>query len=130
MSEILLRTSCVPARPAAGESYVIDASLSVEQELRKNTHVTVDFQTLRGVHLFRSHNINAPDPVTGLRSNLQFFAINQVESLASMNGNSMTVTFRSTVKKRFNVLAQYTFSHASPDLAPPAGKKMSASSGV
>jgi hypothetical protein len=107
--------SLVQLAPALTTPYVIDASLSVEQELRKNTHVTVDFQTLRGVHLFRSHNINAPDPVTGLRSNPQFFAINQVESLASMNGNSMTVTFRSTVKKRFNVLAQYTFSHTTDD---------------
>lgn len=107
--------SRVQLAPGLTTPYVLDASLSVEQEIRKNTHVTVDFQTIRGVHLFRSHNIDAPDPVTGIRPNPQFFAINQVESTATMRGNSATVTFRSTAKKRFNLLAQYTFSHSTDD---------------
>ena len=107
--------SLVQLAPGFTTPYVLDASLSVEQEIRKNTHLTVDFQTLRGVHLFRSHNINAPDPVTGLRPNPQFFAINQVESSATMRGNSANVTLRSTVKKRLNLLAQYTFSHTTDD---------------
>jgi hypothetical protein len=107
--------SLVQLAPGVRTPYVLDASLSVEQEIRRNTHLTVDFQTLRGVHLFRSHNIDAPDPVTGLRPNPQFFAINQVESSATMRGNSATVTLRSTVKKRLNLMAQYTFSHTTDD---------------
>jgi hypothetical protein len=103
--------SLVRLAPGLTTPYVLDASLTLERELHKNTHITVDFQTLRGVHLFRSHNIDAPDPATGLRPNPQLFAINLVESSASMRGNAMTVTLRSTVKKRFSLMAQYTLSH-------------------
>jgi hypothetical protein len=107
--------SLVQLAPGLVTPYVLDASVSLERELQKNTHITLDFQTLRGIHLFRSHNINAPDPATGLRPNPQLFAINQVESSASMRGNSMTVTVRSTVRTRFNLMAQYTFSHTTDD---------------
>jgi hypothetical protein len=107
--------SLVRLAPGLTTPYVLDASLSLERELHKNTHITLDFQALRGVHLFRSHNIDAPDPATGLRPNPQLFAINQVESSASMRGNAMTVTLRSTAGKRFNLLAQYTLSHTTDD---------------
>jgi hypothetical protein len=107
--------SLVRLAPGLTTPYVLDASLTFERELHRNTHITVDFQTLRGVHLFRSHNIDAPNPATGLRPNPQLFAINLVESSASMRGNAMTVTLRSTVKKRFSLMAQYTLSHTTDD---------------
>ena len=107
--------SLVRLAPGLTTPYVLDASLSVEQEIHKNTHLTLDFQTLRGVHLFRSHNLDAPNPATGLRPNPQLFAIDQVESSANMRGNSLTVTLRSTSAKRVSLLAQYTFSHTTDD---------------
>lgn len=47
--------------------YTIQGSVSVERQLPWEVTANVTYLWGRGVHLLRTRNINAPDPVTGLR---------------------------------------------------------------
>jgi len=99
--------------------YVLQASFSVERELWKKAQMTVEYQTLRGAHLLRSRNINAPLTETGRRPDPNFLNINQVESSASMRSNALSVTFRGSVGKRLKGMASYTLSRTTDDTGGP-----------
>ena len=101
--------------PDVRAPYLMDASLGIEQQLWPGAQLAVEFQTLRGVHLFRSRNVNAPLPQTGLPPDPNFTNINQVESSATQRGNALNVSFRGRIGKRFHGMAQYTFSHTIND---------------
>jgi hypothetical protein len=95
--------------------YVFQASFSLERELWSKAQMIVEYQTLRGAHLLRSRNINAPLPETGGRPNPNFLNINQVESSGSMRGNALSVTFRGSMGKRLKGMARYTLSRTTDD---------------
>ncbi len=101
--------------PGTRAPYLLDASLGIEQQLWKGAQLTVEGQTLRGVHLFRSRNVNAPLPLTGLPPDPNFTNIDQLESSATLEGNAFNVSFRGQIGKRFHGMAQYTFSHTIND---------------
>ena len=90
--------------------YVTQASVSVERELWKKSLLTVEYQSLRGVKLLRSRNINAP--VLGVRPTANFFNINQVESSGSTRSNSLSVSWRGNIGKRITGMAQYTYAES------------------
>src|SRR5262249_2206966 len=52
--------------PALRSPYLVQASAAVERPLGNSLRATVEYQYLRGVHLYRARDINAPS-VTGLR---------------------------------------------------------------
>jgi len=108
-------TSIVRLAPNITSPYLVQASLGLERELWSKGHLTVEYQMLRGIHLFRSHNINAPLPLTGLRPNPNFLNINQVESTARMRSHAVTATFTGRAGKYLTGTAQYTFSRAIND---------------
>jgi len=95
--------------------YLFQASFSLERELWSKAQMVVEYQTLRGLHLLRSRNINAPLPESGQRPDPNFLNINQVESSASMRGNALSVTFRGSMGKRLKGMAQYTLSRTTDD---------------
>ncbi|MDX2032221.1 MAG: carboxypeptidase regulatory-like domain-containing protein [Blastocatellia bacterium] len=99
--------------------YLGQASISIERELWKRAHLTVEYQTLRGVHLLRSRNINAPLPASlagrGARVDPFFLNINQVESSAASRSHSVNVTYRGGIGRRFKGMAQYTWSRSWDD---------------
>ena len=101
--------------PGTRAPYLLDASLGIEQQLWKGAQLTVEGQTFRGVHLFRSRNVNAPLPLTGLPPDPNFTSIDQAESSATLRGNALNVSFRGQIGKRFHGMAQYTFSHTIND---------------
>jgi len=101
--------------PGTRAPYLLDASLGIEQQLWKGAQLTVEGQTSRGVHLFRSRNVNAPLPLTGLQPDPNFTNIDQAESSATLRGNALNVSFRGQIGKRFHGMAQYTFSHTIND---------------
>src|SRR5262249_35331461 len=70
---------------------------------------------IRGLHLFRSRNINAPIPGIGLRPVSDFLNIDQVEASASMWSHALSVSLRGQISKRFRVTAQYTLSRTEND---------------
>jgi len=99
--------------------YLVQASVSIERELGKRNQLTLEYQMLRGLHLWRSRNINAPLPLTGARPDPNFFNIDQVESSASMRSNALGLSYRGAVGKHFNAIVQYSFSKTINDTSGP-----------
>ncbi len=92
------------------------ANVSVERRLGKGENfLTLDFTTLRGLNLYRLRNVNAPLPGTMTRPDPNFININQFESSGTSRSNSLTVTYRTTLRNRVNFLAQYVLSKSLDD---------------
>jgi hypothetical protein len=90
---------------------VAQASLSVERELWPRNRVSAEYVVARGTHLFRSININAPRPGTGLRPDAAFLNINQVESTAFARSHALNLSWQGRVGKVFKPYVQYVLSH-------------------
>src|SRR5207244_7188454 len=60
--------------------YSTDASVSLEKSLPKGLGLTFSWYTTRGVHLYRSRNINAPLPGTSVRPDPSQWPVVQLES--------------------------------------------------
>jgi hypothetical protein len=123
--------------PASGlvTPYSGNTSISLERSLPKGMGVTVSWDTIRGVHLYRSRNINAPLPgaticVDGtyncwrpdpLRGN-----INQLESTAFSRSNNYSLGFRQTLRNRrnLNLFANYTLGWSHNDTDGSFGNPM------
>jgi hypothetical protein len=99
--------------------YLFQSSVGVERKLGTATQLSIDYQTLRGVHLFRTRNINAPLPGTEQSPNPNFVNINQVESSASLRSNALAVTLRGQFINHFKGMAQYTLSRTTDDTNGP-----------
>jgi len=102
--------SVIRVAPDIRSPYLSQASLGVERELWHTNSLTVEYSFLHGTHLFRSRNINAPLPQTGLRPDPNFVNINQVESAAFERSHAVTATFRGQFGKFFQPYVQYMFS--------------------
>jgi hypothetical protein len=104
--------------------YMFMTSVSVERELWHRSYISVDYQRLRGLHLLRAHDVNAPldqfgPEFTGLRPNMDYQKINQVESSASSNGMALKVMFKGRIGKVFKGMAQYVYAKTKDDTAGP-----------
>jgi hypothetical protein len=89
------------------------ASLGVEREIWKRNTLAIEYQSLRGRHLLRSRNGNAP--INGIRPDATILQLRQVESSASMNSDGMTVTWRGGAGKWLTTMAQYALSKTNDD---------------
>lgn len=127
LQEFVVRNPSYPTPPTLGAQtlpsltrvaadlvvpYQWQASLGVEQEVMGRNLVTIEYQILRGLHLLRSRNVNAPLPSTGLRLDAQYLNINQVEASAQARAHAWTISWRGRVTKRFQPLANYTWMKA------------------
>src|SRR2546426_5407195 len=70
---------------------------------------------LRGVHLFRARNINAPLSTGSPLPDPNFLLIREVESSASLWSHALITTFQGRLSRFIKIKAQYTFSHATDD---------------
>ena len=107
--------STIRVAPDLRSPQVSQVSVGIEHELPRRNLVTAEYSVLRGAHLFRSRNINAPLPATGLRPDPGFLNINQVESTASERSQALTVTLQGRAGKLLKTYAQYVFSHTTND---------------
>src|SRR5260370_23793536 len=105
--------------------YLMQASLGVERKLGKGRNfLTIDYTMGRSVALYRTRNINAPLPVTGIIPNPNYTDIDQFESTGRSRSNSLTTSLQTELKKRLNLLAQSVYSkplsatRPSPSLPP------------
>jgi hypothetical protein len=96
--------------------YLFQGSLGVERSLWSGTQLTVEYQTLRGVHLFRSRNINAPLVAGGVLPDSNFLLVRQIESSGRLRGNALITTFQGRLIKPLKVKAQYTLSRTTDDV--------------
>jgi Carboxypeptidase regulatory-like domain/TonB dependent receptor-like, beta-barrel len=115
----LLLPSVVRVAPDIRAPYVFQAGFSIERALWSKAQMAVEYQTLRGLYLLRSRNLNATLPETRQRPDPNLLNINQVESSASMRSNALSVTFRGSISSWFKGMAQYTLSHTTGNTSGP-----------
>ncbi len=97
--------------------YEMNASLSLEQSLGRDLGMTVSWDAQRGVHLYRSRNINAPLPGTSVRPDPTKGNVNQLESTGFSNSNNLSVSFRTQIRGRLNgfFFGSYTLGYTRND---------------
>jgi hypothetical protein len=97
--------------------YTINQSVSLEQALFKNLGVTFSWDGERGVHLYRSRNINAPLPVTGLRPDPSKGNIYQLESTGLSKSNNYTIGMREQLRGKIQaqIFGSYTLGYTKND---------------
>jgi hypothetical protein len=91
-------------------------SLGVDHQLQKSTTLSVTYTGARGYHLFRSRDVNAPQPpLYAARPNPAYGAVRQIESTGRQESDSLQVTMRGRVTRWFNGQMQYTLSRVVND---------------
>jgi hypothetical protein len=115
--------------------YSGNTSLSIERSLPVGIGLTLSWDTARGVHLYRSRNLNAPLPGTGVcadgtyncgRLDPALGNINQLESTAFSRSSNYTLGFRQTLRNRWNLnlFGNYTLGWSRNDTDGPFGNPM------
>lgn len=93
--------------------YVIHSSFGVQQQLSRSTQLRIEYTYQKGIHQFRSRDINAP--VLGVRPAPDFGRIVQVESSASFVRNAVNVGLTGSFWKDTAFTFDYTLSKAVSD---------------
>ncbi len=81
--------------------YAINSSITVEQKLNSTTGMTVSFDTMRGVHMFRTRNLTAPLP--GVAPDPTKGNVLQLESTGKSFSKNITVGFRENLPQLWNL---------------------------
>ncbi len=97
--------------------YLFQASLSVEHPLFETLRGTLEYRYLRGVHLFRALDVNAP--IAGVRPDPNLFLERVVESIGLLRSNSVIASVQGRVKKAVKFKAQYTLSRSDDNTDGP-----------
>jgi len=99
--------------PSAAIPYQMQYGLSIERQIGEKATAVVSAYTARGIHEFRSVDINAPTPESGYteRPDPNFGIIRQMQPEGFFEGNGLDVSFRGRVNKYFTGFGRYTFSH-------------------
>jgi hypothetical protein len=97
--------------------YVFQASFSIEHSLFKKLRGTLEYQYLRGVHLFRALDVNAP--IAGVRPDPNLFLERVVESIGLLRSNSVIASLQGRIKKAVKFKAQYTLSRSDDNTDGP-----------
>jgi len=103
--------------PNAQSPYLFQASLSVERPLFQSLRGTLEYRYLRGVHLFRARDINAP--LAGARPDPNLFLERLVESTGLLRSNALIASLQGRVKKAVKFKAQYTLSRSDDNTDGP-----------
>lgn len=88
--------------------YNLNTSISIERTLPKGLVLTGSFDTIRGVHLYRSRNVNAPLPGQLNRPDPTQGNILQLESTGTSQFRGLTVGFRKQMNSALNFFGNYT----------------------
>jgi hypothetical protein len=103
--------------PNAQSPYLFQTSLSVEHPLFQTLRGTLEYRYLRGVHLFRARDINAP--LSGARPDPNLFLERLVESTGLLRSNALIASLQGRVKKAVKFKAQYTLSRSDDNTDGP-----------
>jgi hypothetical protein len=106
-------TSVVRLDPTVRTPYTIQYGTAVERQLGKTTTLSVNYTGLRGVHLFRSRDVNAPPPPFYLgRPDSNLSVWRQIESSGDLESQSLEFGLRGNVTRYFVGMVQYTLGRA------------------
>ena len=92
--------------------YVIHSSFGVQKQISRSA-LRVEYVFQKGVHQFRSRDLNSP--VLGVRPNSNFGNIIQTESSAFFTRNSLIVGFSGGVWRKISFAIDYTLSKSISD---------------
>jgi hypothetical protein len=94
--------------------YSINESISLEHSLFNGLGMTLSWDGQRGVHLYRSRNINAPLPGTTLRPDPSLGNLFLLESTGLSKSNNFTLSMRGQLRGRVQgqLFGSYTLGYA------------------
>jgi outer membrane receptor protein involved in Fe transport len=121
----LVPPSVFRTAPQLETPYVVQASAAWERRLGRWTVLTVEYAFLRGFHLFRERDVNAPLPGSGLRPDPSLRNVLEIGSSGRMRSHALTFTYHGQVGPHFKATAQYTLAHTRNDV-PGAGAESGA----
>ena len=103
----------VQLMPNAKLPYEMEYGLSVERQLGERGTATVSGYSTRGIHMFRSLDVNAPTGQSGytLRPNAAYGRIRQMQPAGFFEGSGLDVAYRGRLNKYFTGFGRYTWSH-------------------
>lgn len=101
--------------PELNAPYVMQATISLERQLPSGIVSSVTYSWVRGVHQFRSRNVNAPFPGTMQRPFPDRGPILALESVARSVRHELRVNFRRRLGGRFTVFGNYVLSSTRSD---------------
>jgi outer membrane receptor protein involved in Fe transport len=88
--------------------YSAQYSLGIEHRLSRQTSIALTYRGARGLHLFRSVDINAPPPPEYLlRPDPHFGIVRQIQSEARQISEGLDISFTGSITKYFTGQAQY-----------------------
>jgi hypothetical protein len=96
--------------PAVREPYSMQYGVTLERQIAKRTTISAAYRGTQGVKLYRSRDVNAPQPPDYLvRPNPSIAELRQIESSGRQAGNSLDLTLQGDLTRYFTGLAQYTW---------------------
>ena len=98
--------------PELRAPYLIQSALAFERELPLNTTISITYANTHGLHVFRSRDINAPLPGSGvlpLGNPAQVFVM---ESSGLYNQNQWTVNVNSRINRDISLTGAYQYNRA------------------
>lgn len=100
--------------------YNANGMFMIEQQLPKALIATFNYNFNRGVHLFRTRNINAPFPGTNIRPNPAFGNINATESAGKSDRHELGFGLSRRFNPKLIFFGNYRLAWANDDSAFPA----------
>jgi outer membrane receptor protein involved in Fe transport len=85
--------------------YIVHASFATESRLSKKLNLRANYVYQKGVHQFRSRNINAP--ILGVRPNSNFGNITNIESSAFFVRNTLNIGLNGSLRKNISFYFNY-----------------------
>ena len=105
--------------PELKAPYTINFMTSVERQFSRGFIVSINHNYLRGAHLFRTRNINAPLPDANTRPDPTQGNLYQLESSASSRYNGFSFRLDRRFNRSFSVITNYTPSWTKNDADSP-----------
>jgi outer membrane receptor protein involved in Fe transport len=99
--------------PNAPLPYQMQYGLSVERQLGERATGIISVYSARGIHEFRSVDVNAPTPASGYteRPDPTLGLVRQMQAAAFFQGSGLDVSYRGRFNKYFTGFGRYTWSH-------------------
>ncbi len=105
--------SLVQMMPNAKLPYEMEYGLSIERQLGERATISLSTYTTRGIHMFRSLDVNAPTPQSSYtqRPNLAYGRIRQMQPAGFFQGSGLDISYRGRFNKYFTGFGRYTWAH-------------------